>query len=372
MENSISDKIKSIPLFKKLSEQNIESISSDLNQVFFKEGDTIFEEGDLGDCLYIIEKGAVQVVIDQPESDEKIVLSTLSQGDYFGEMALITGEPRSAAVVAITDVELLQLDKKGFDQLIINNPSISLSLSHMLSQRLKKANIQRVETEEFYQSKIMPTGNLEENSPFEVLKFCEQNSLTGQLLLENDELNATLYFSKGNLEKINLGDLNEDEAMDTILAIKNGRFTIEPSLFAIEEVTEMEKKQESKTKDTKNLLELFSSQFLAKLVLTIGSRQLIELTDSTKNQLQPFFPTLSECEFKILPTVSVNLYKVEKWQDKQILALAVFVRYLYESCRSLVTGMSFLNLNEFTPENHDQLKKLSFFEYIEHAREFAK
>ena len=154
--------------------------------------------------------------------------------------------------------------------------------------------------------------------------------------------------------------------------IQKGRFTIEPSLFAIEEVKEVEKKQSSSTLDTKSLLEKYSTEFLKKLVIIIGAKKLIELTDSTKKQLHPFFPTLTECEFQLAPSVSVNLSQVENWQDKQVIAIAVFIRYLYESSRALVAGMSYLKFEDFIRENHANLKELSFFEYIEHAQEFAK
>jgi len=227
--------LKQVIPFKDLSEESLRAISQDVSHVEFPEGLVIIREGDEGDSLYIIKSGTVQVYINGPEKDEKIILTKLSEGDYFGEMSLITGEPRSATVETTSNVSLLRLDKDGFQRLISNNPKVSLSLSHMLSQRLKQANIKRAETEKFYHAKITQSGSLSEISFYELLRFCEQNALTGRVKVENAENVAELSFLKGIVQSVELGNLTEDQSMDTLMQWREGTFVIEPSFFTQDE-----------------------------------------------------------------------------------------------------------------------------------------
>ncbi len=150
-------------------------------------------------------------------------------------MSLITGEPRSASIETLTNVSLLRLDKEGFHRLITENPNVSLSLSHMLSQRLKQANIKRAETEKFYHAKISQSGSLKEISFYELLRFCEQNALTGRVKIEHEESVAEITFLKGNVQTVELGDLAEDQVMDKLMQWQDGTFIIEPSFFTHEE-----------------------------------------------------------------------------------------------------------------------------------------
>jgi CRP-like cAMP-binding protein len=363
--------IKSVVPFNSLSEESLQSISQDLQNVAYSAGDIIIEEGQEGDSLYIIEKGTVQIYIKDPGSDEKIILSKLTQGDYFGEMALITGEPRSATVEALEDISLYRLDKKGFDKLLKENPTISLALSHMLSQRLKNSNIKRLESEKLYHSKISPSGSLSEIPFYEVLKFCEQNSLTGNVKLNHNNEDAEIIFLKGNVQNVILGKLNEAEAIDVMMQWKSGTFIIEPSLFSIEEGIKSKDEESRKLKDIPSLIEVLLDNALKRLVSIIGSQVVSDIIEDTLKQLELYFPTLKSHHFEIMPKIRSDLKYENKWGDKETLAIAVFLQSLIKNCRSMVFGMFFIDMKELAGEHKSQLEKISFFDYMEHANEFT-
>jgi CRP/FNR family cyclic AMP-dependent transcriptional regulator len=98
MSGNLLDYIITVPPFKDLPVESFQSIADSIQQIDFITGKIIFEAGEKGDSLYIIREGSVQVFVLDAESKEKIILSQLGPGDYFGEMALLTGEPRSASI----------------------------------------------------------------------------------------------------------------------------------------------------------------------------------------------------------------------------------------------------------------------------------
>lgn len=361
------DYLRKIDLFKDLSDENFNHILEYLTEESYPAGSKIIEAGKKGDCLYIIVQGKVRVFITLTDDSDQIVLSTLSRGDYFGEMALLTGEPRSANVETISRTELLKLDKQGFEKLIDLNPVIVRSLSNMLSQRLKSANIMRVEAEKFYQSRMTPSGNLESVPLIEILKFCEHNSLSGVLRLKNKSQTAELHFLKGQIQKIDYNQMTESEAMDELMSWEKGQFTIEPAMFLIDENTYG---TENFSDDSK-VLENYFYDVLSRLVVIVGSQILKEIVDETWQQQSRFFRTLQTCTFKIANRIQVDLSSIKEFNDKEILALAVFLKSVYEKCRFRVVGMNFLDLVEMSADRRARLEELAFFEYMNQAQELA-
>jgi len=357
--------LRNIALFKDLTDENFDQVLAYLTQVSFPSDKRIIEAGQEGDCLYIIEQGKVRVFITLPEREEKIVLSTLTRGDYFGEMALLTGEPRSANVETISRTELLKLDKAGFETLLNLNPAIVRLLSNMLSQRLKSANIMRAEAEKIYQSRVAPSGNLEEVPLIEILKFCEHNSLSGLVHLKSKNQKAELNFIKGQIQKIVYKDLPESEALDELMSWQKGQFVIEPAMFLIDENSYHAQNQPSDT----YILELYLQDVLFRLVGIVGSQKLKEIVDDTWKRQSSFFPTLRSCKFIIANGVHIDLSAIQEYNDKEILALAVFLKSVYEKCRSLVVGMTFLDLEEISSDKKGRLEELAFFEYMNQAQE---
>jgi CRP-like cAMP-binding protein len=402
MSKSDIDYLRNLPPFKDLNEELSFSLAENLQTIDYPKGEVIFNAGDKGDCFYVIKQGTVSVFIKAPESDEKVTLSNLHEGDYFGEMALLTGEPRSASVETASDVTLIRLEKKGFEQLLEKDPKISIAISHMISQRLMQANLERAASEQFYRSKISPSGQLTDFPIMQVLKFCEENSLTGRLIIEHQDQNAELTFMKGNVQKIRMDNLTDAEAMDTLTQWKEGKFKIEPALFSladqpeeskeldgeieaetgkeeIEEVSKQTKKSETEVKtgaetpkkDIPDLLEEFLTAAFARLVDLVGSHQIKDLTIEAHSKCKPYFPALEDFMFQIVPEIKVNLKNNHhQWTEKETLGVAVFLETILKSCQNQVYGMAYLNLEDLAGENKGQLKEISFFDFMSHAEEF--
>ena len=94
-----------------------------------------------------------------------------------------------------------------------------------------------------------------------------------------------------------------------------------------------------------------------------------EIVEETWKHQSSFFTTLQSCTFKITNGVQVDLSSIRDYNDKEVLALAVFLKSVYEKCRTLVVGMSFLDLVEISADKKGQLEKQGFFEYMNQAQE---
>ena len=374
--------LKNIPLFKSLNDDEFSSIHEKLEEINFTENTLVFEAGEIGDCLYVIVEGEVEVYIEAGEKSDKVILSTLGIGDYFGEMSLITGEPRSASVITLNECLFLRLSKGDFDQLIINNPSITISLSHMLSQRLKSSNIKMAQAETVFQAKIKPKGSLEEHPLIEVLKFCEQNSLTGLLKLNNDSEDAELEFLKGQLQKASYKELTDDEVMDEILNWEKGSFEIEPSILKMdsteEEKTETKdelieelKKVDSQSAEPIDAIKIFTANLVNRLIAIVGSRIVQDTFKKIKKNTATFFPDVEGFSLDIAKGVKIKYSKKSELNDKDYLALGVFLQLFIEECKQHAIGMSFLDISELSKPHKDTLQKISFFEYMSHTKEFV-
>jgi F420-non-reducing hydrogenase small subunit len=114
------------------------SLGTDVYGVVYDKGETICREGDPGDCMYIIQSGAVE--ISRQKGSQEVVVAMLEQGDFFGEMALIDQKPRSATVKTLSRTRLLPLTRDSFLGRAYEDPEISLHLIKALSQRIDKTN----------------------------------------------------------------------------------------------------------------------------------------------------------------------------------------------------------------------------------------
>jgi CRP-like cAMP-binding protein len=99
----------------------------------FRAGTTIFRQGDAGDKFYLIRKGSCEVV--QEDGGAVRVLRTLGVGDFFGEIALITGKPRTATIVARENTIVYTLDHKSFKTVLDTNASLKQQVLRVLFQR---------------------------------------------------------------------------------------------------------------------------------------------------------------------------------------------------------------------------------------------
>jgi CRP-like cAMP-binding protein len=130
--------LRGLKLLAGLSSSQLEDISRRLKPVRFRQRETIVREGDPGDEMYFIESGRAQVA--RGSGSRAQVLAEIGAGDLFGEMALLTGNPRSATVTALSDVDLWVMSRTDFDELVTTYPNLALALSRLLSERLQNTD----------------------------------------------------------------------------------------------------------------------------------------------------------------------------------------------------------------------------------------
>ena len=136
---SATDVLKRVPLFGDLAEAELTRFADVTREREYPKNSVILFEDDPGDALYIVSTGQVKVVL-IGEDGREVILSVLGDGDFFGEMALIDDEPRSAHVIAMKDSHLLVLRREDFQAQLEAHPPIGLKLLRVLVQRLRRAD----------------------------------------------------------------------------------------------------------------------------------------------------------------------------------------------------------------------------------------
>lgn len=133
-QNEAVEQIRHLPLFSDVPTEALSNLVSRLVLRHFPAGDVIYTEGTPGDALYVVEAGEVKL-LDSVFSDATL-LERLHAGDSFGEMALLTGRTRAECARAASDTTVWALYKTDFDDLMVQFPEISVSLSRALTERL--------------------------------------------------------------------------------------------------------------------------------------------------------------------------------------------------------------------------------------------
>ena len=126
-----------VPLLKGIDPTLLATLASEFQWFSLPGGQTLFHEGDKDDCLYIVLTGRLGAFAHNDEGSEVLIRQMLA-GETVGEMALLSGEPRSATVVALRDSELLRLGQAGFRKLIEKHPRSLLCITELLVRRLRE------------------------------------------------------------------------------------------------------------------------------------------------------------------------------------------------------------------------------------------
>src|SRR5438132_4410405 len=127
-----------IPLFESLTPEDLDKLSKRLEEADYAEGDVIFRQGDEGSSLFIIDEGGVE--ISYGEGRGRVHLATLFNGQYFGELSLFDGAPRSATATASKRSRLIRLDRDDLVDFVNKNPSAALRIIAEMSERLRQTN----------------------------------------------------------------------------------------------------------------------------------------------------------------------------------------------------------------------------------------
>jgi small-conductance mechanosensitive channel/CRP-like cAMP-binding protein len=121
------------PLFAPLTDDERRRLAGQLYFVPYIAGSIIAHQNDVGDCMYILARGEVEVLFEANGRSERVAV--LKPGEVMGEMSLMTGEPRRATLKALTDVDCYALDTKGFEATLVQRPELAESLAQLLTER---------------------------------------------------------------------------------------------------------------------------------------------------------------------------------------------------------------------------------------------
>jgi CRP/FNR family cyclic AMP-dependent transcriptional regulator len=142
-KTDLAKSLHGIPLFISLSRRDLSNLINIIHDRNYLEGEFIFYQGDPGIGLYLIREGEISIVR-QSDSGEKIELATFSKGDFFGELALVDGEKRSASAMAKTDTRLAVIFKPDLDEFIVKYPKKGIQIlngiAHIIAVRLRTLN----------------------------------------------------------------------------------------------------------------------------------------------------------------------------------------------------------------------------------------
>jgi len=122
-----------------LSDEELRLLIPEVTVQKFGAGEAIVRQGDKGDSIFIVRAGVVEVVATNSDGNQ-IHIRDLSRPAFFGEMALMTGEPRTATVRARTDTELLELNREGFTELFKTHPETAARMSEVIALRLSETH----------------------------------------------------------------------------------------------------------------------------------------------------------------------------------------------------------------------------------------
>jgi predicted acylesterase/phospholipase RssA/CRP-like cAMP-binding protein len=131
-----------VAAFGELDDAALAAVASRLHWVSLPGGATLFRRGDRGDDVYVVVNGRLRTFIDDPEAGVR-VLEEAGRGAAIGELALLTGEPRAATVVAVRDSDLVRLPKSAFDALLDSHPRAMMRIARAAAMRLHRSS-QRV------------------------------------------------------------------------------------------------------------------------------------------------------------------------------------------------------------------------------------
>ena len=131
--------LRQVPLFESLHDEAAHEVLEQFTYLDRKSGALLFRAGDEGDAMYIIEEGTVRIFVRAKDGHE-VTLTELQRGDFFGEMALLDGKPRSADARVVENARLAVLSREHFLSFTRSNPNVALEMLTALTNRLRQTD----------------------------------------------------------------------------------------------------------------------------------------------------------------------------------------------------------------------------------------
>jgi small-conductance mechanosensitive channel len=134
-QGALIERLSAVDIFAPLTVEETSMLAQASVRHVFAPGETVIRAGDEGASMFVLHNGRVQVQV--TENGQPRAVAVLNEGDFFGEMALFTGEPRTANVVAVEETEVLEIGHEAMKRLFDTNPDLVESLSHIIAERRK-------------------------------------------------------------------------------------------------------------------------------------------------------------------------------------------------------------------------------------------
>jgi len=131
--------LRQVPLFESLDDEAAHEYCELLENLDCKAGALLFRAGDEGDAMYLIEEGKVRIFVRAKDGHE-VTLTELQRGDFFGDMALLDGKPRSADARVIENARMAILSREHFLSFTLSNPNVALEMLTALTNRLRQTD----------------------------------------------------------------------------------------------------------------------------------------------------------------------------------------------------------------------------------------
>lgn len=148
LASSILQKLSHVDIVRSLPPEEVQAIVPFVERQHYSEGHKIFSQGETGDALYIINSGKVNIrKYFSDGGGRDVEIATLSDGETFGEMALLTNEARSATAIALSTLEVYRIKREDFDRLIAHSPKLALAAKELLARRLDHTSTKQAATE---------------------------------------------------------------------------------------------------------------------------------------------------------------------------------------------------------------------------------
>ncbi|MCU0697651.1 MAG: DUF1003 domain-containing protein [Myxococcaceae bacterium] len=131
--------LASVPLFERLDEEERTLLAAQLDDVTFEPGQVVFKRGDPGGSIFIVVAGAVEIFVEDTIG-QRVVFETAKAGDFFGELSLLDGDPRSASAVALEGTRAVRLDRGDLELLFKRHPTSAMDVLSTIGKRLREAD----------------------------------------------------------------------------------------------------------------------------------------------------------------------------------------------------------------------------------------
>ncbi len=220
------DLLRSVKIFGSLGEDKLWDLTTMLKLRKYAPDEMIVRRGDPGTHLYILLSGRAAVV-----NKTGNALSEMNEGDIFGEMSLLSGEPVTKTVKSLTDINLALLSSKNFKHTLNKYPVLQVFFYRLLVDRVEQTHTDHSTT-----ISSGMTGSLSDIVPVELFQMINNSQKTGRIELFFKEGNAFFSFNEGELVLAHYGKLRGKEAFFAVLGKSEGEFSYTSGLSPKEEV----------------------------------------------------------------------------------------------------------------------------------------